>query len=71
MSVFVILKLIGSLALFDVWYEDHERSLAKTDGWAFASCAGCHDNKPLHRTTDWYVCDSFRTVFYCDDGDDR
>ena len=62
MSIFVFLKLIGSLALLMYGMKTMSEALQKLTGG--------HLRHILGAMTNWYICDSFCTVFYCDNGND-
>ena len=58
MSIFVFLKLIGSLVLLMYGMKTVSEGFAKTDRWAFAPYFGCYDHESLHRIVDRCICDS-------------
>ena len=65
MSIFVFLKLIGSLALLMYGMKTMSEALQKLTGGHLGN-----DHEPFYRAVNWYICDSFCTVFYCDNGND-
>lgn len=69
MSIFVFLKLIGSLALLMYGMKTMSEALQKLTGGHLRHILG-NDHEPFYRAVNWYICDSFCTVFYCDNGND-
>lgn len=70
MSIFVFLKLIGSLALLMYGMKTMSEALQKLTGGHLRHILGGNDHEPFYRAVNWYICDSFCTVFYCDNGND-
>ena len=63
MSIWIIFKIIGSLALLIYGM--------KVMSEALPPYSRRNDHQPLHRTADRYVCNSLGTVVYGYHGDDR
>lgn len=70
MSIFVFLKLIGSLALLMYGMKTMSEALQKLTGGHLRHILGAMTTNPFYRAVNWYICDSFCTVFYCDNGND-